>query len=148
MPDETTKGKNEELANNSPPAETAPQTGGDAPKEDSGGKGGGFMSELVDKFMEELRRERAVELSFEGHRFTDLRRWLLLDKAPYNQKKAVYFDRGSDAQDIYDDPQNAKVLNIREEVILQRNFSEKHYWFPFLRDDVDMFEEFKQNPGW
>ena len=48
MPDETTKGKNEELANNSPPAETAPQTGGDAPKEDSGGKGGGFMSELVD----------------------------------------------------------------------------------------------------
>ena len=102
----------------------------------------------VDKFMEELRRERAVELSFEGHRFTDLRRWLLLDKAPYNQKKAVYFDRGSDAQDIYDDPQNAKVLNIREEVILQRNFSEKHYWFPFLRDDVDMFEEFKQNPGW
>ena len=48
MPDETTKGKNEELANNSPPAETAPKTGGDAPKEDSGGKGGGFMSELVD----------------------------------------------------------------------------------------------------
>ncbi|MDO5524678.1 MAG: RagB/SusD family nutrient uptake outer membrane protein [Prevotella sp.] len=102
----------------------------------------------VDKFMEEVRRERAVELSFEGHRFNDLRRWLLLDKAPYNQKKAVYFDRGSEPAEIYADPQNAKVLNLREEVLIQRKFSEKHYWFPFLRDDTYRFEEFKQNPGW
>lgn len=102
----------------------------------------------VDKFMEEVRRERAVELSFEGHRFNDLRRWLLLDKAPYNQKKAVYFDRGSEPVEIYADPQNAKVLNLREEVLIQRKFSEKHYWFPFLRDDTYRFEEFKQNPGW
>lgn len=49
MPDETKKGKNEELANNSSPAETAPQTGVDAPKEDTGGKGGGFVSGLVDE---------------------------------------------------------------------------------------------------
>ena len=47
-------------------------------------------------FMSELRRERAVELAFEGHRFNDLRRWLLLDKAPYNKKTAVYFDRAAD----------------------------------------------------
>ena len=102
----------------------------------------------VDKFMEELRRERAVELSFEGHRFNDLRRWHLLDKAPYNQKKAIYFDRGQSDADTYADPVNAKVLNLREEVILQRNFTEKHYWLPFLRDDVDMSDVFEQNPGW
>lgn len=102
----------------------------------------------VDKFMEEVRRERAVELSFEGHRFNDLRRWHLLDKAPYNQKKAIYFDRGQNDDETYADPVNARVINIREEVILQRNFTEKHYWLPFLRDDVDMSELFEQNPGW
>lgn len=31
----------------------------------------------VDLFMGELQRERAVELAFEGHRFNDLRRWML-----------------------------------------------------------------------
>ena len=38
------------------------------------------------KFMDEVRREREVELSFEGFRFCDLQRWLLLTEAPYNQK--------------------------------------------------------------
>ena len=35
------------------------------------------------KFMDEVRRERAVELSFEGFRFNDLQRWLLLTEEPY-----------------------------------------------------------------
>jgi len=102
----------------------------------------------ADAFMSEVRRERAMELSFEGHRFNDLRRWLLLDVAPYNQKKAVFFDRATPEDELFADPANARVLNLREEVIVQREFTEKHYWFPFLRDDVDMYAEFNQNPGW
>lgn len=104
----------------------------------------------LDGFMSELRRERAVELAFEGHRFTDLRRWLLIDKAPYTKKMAVYFDRAADQKDAdrYDDPRNNHVLNLKEEPLITRNFSEKHYWFPFLRDDVKMYPEFYQNPGW
>lgn len=104
----------------------------------------------MDGFMSELRRERAVELSFEGHRFNDLRRWMLIDKAPYTIKKAVYFDRAKDQSDDdrYADPKNGHVLNLREEVLIERKFTEKHYWFPFLKDDVNMYSEFKQNPGW
>lgn len=104
----------------------------------------------LDGFMSELRRERAVELAFEGHRFVDLRRWLLLDKAPYTYKKAVYFDRATDMTDEqrFADPANAHVLNLREEVLLERHFDEKHNWFPFLKDDVKLYPEFKQNPGW
>ena len=46
--------------------------------------------------MDEVRRERAVELAFEGHRFNDLRRWLLLDKAPYNIKTSQEFVRAGE----------------------------------------------------
>lgn len=104
----------------------------------------------MDGFMSELRRERAVELSFEGHRFNDLRRWLLLDKAPYNKKTAVYFDRAADQSDDdrYADPENGHVLNLREETLVTRNFTDKHYWFPFLKKDVEQYEAFYQNPGW
>ncbi len=104
----------------------------------------------TDGFMSEVRRERAVELAFEGHRFNDLRRWLLLDKSPYNKKTAVYFDRAADQSDDerYADPQNGHVLNLREETLVTRNFTDKHYWFPFLKSDVEQYEAFKQNPGW
>ncbi len=105
----------------------------------------------VEQFMSEVRRERAVELSFEGHRFTDLRRWLLLDKAPYNKKTAVYFDRAADQTDKerYENPKNNHVLNLREVVLTERHYSlPKHNWFPFPKKDVQMYPEFKQNPGW
>ena len=105
----------------------------------------------VDDFMSEVRRERAVELSFEGHRFTDLRRWLLLDKAPYNKKTAVYFDRAADQsdKDRYANPKENHVLNLREVVLVERKYSlPKHNWFPFPQKDVQMYPEFAQNPGW
>jgi hypothetical protein len=101
-----------------------------------------------DAFMSELRRERAVELSFEGHRFIDLRRWLLLIEYPYTLKTAVQFDRGMTDSEVFANPRNARVLNLRHEVLVERQLGQRHYWFPFRRDDVNMYPEFKQNPGW
>ncbi|WP_443938737.1 RagB/SusD family nutrient uptake outer membrane protein [Pedobacter sp. MW01-1-1] len=100
----------------------------------------------ADAFLGELRRDRAVELSFEGHRFNDLRRWLLLTESPYTLKKSVEFDR-SGTLNTTDATQN-KVVNLREVVILERKFSEKHYWLPLKNVDVNMYVEFPQNPGW
>lgn len=114
----------------------------------------------ADKFMDEIRRERAVELSFEAHRFNDLRRWKLLTVYPYNIKTRQKFDRVPGANidpetdsyhpglDITVDPKENAVKNFREEVIIQRNLSAKHYWLPFKNEDVMIYPEFKQNPGW
>jgi starch-binding outer membrane protein, SusD/RagB family len=104
----------------------------------------------TDAFMSELRRDRAVELAFEGHRFTDLRRWLLLTERPYTLKKAVEFDRAGDVPNsvLYADPKNGHVKNFRETVLFERQYGQRHYWFPFLLSDVNMYKEFTQNPGW
>ncbi|PWG81324.1 RagB/SusD family nutrient uptake outer membrane protein [Pararcticibacter amylolyticus] len=99
-----------------------------------------------DNFLPELRRERAVELSFEGHRFNDLRRWLLLTKQPYTLKKSVEFDRTGTFNQT--DASLNSVANLREVTILERKFSDKHYWLPLKNVDVNMYVEFSQNPGW
>lgn len=101
----------------------------------------------LDAFMNEVRRERAVELAFEGHRFNDLRRWLLLTEYPYNIKTTQHFDRAA-VLDPEVDPKENAVANFREEVILERKLDSKHYWLPFNDDDISMYPEFTQNPGW
>ncbi|MDD4009089.1 MAG: RagB/SusD family nutrient uptake outer membrane protein [Fermentimonas sp.] len=101
----------------------------------------------LNSFMDELIRERAVELSFEGHRFNDLRRWLLLTEYPYNIKTRQHFDRAAPL-DTEVDPKENEVRNFREEVIVERNLTNKHYWLPFNTDDVSIYPEFHQNPGW
>ncbi len=111
-----------------------------------------FLSSVTD-FLGEIRRERAVEMSFEGHRFNDLRRWMLLIEKPYTLKTSLEFTRAGTPKPL-DEPANTtdatanRVQNIREQVILERQFDEKHYWLPLKVADVSMYPEFYQNPGW
>lgn len=100
----------------------------------------------TDAFMSELRRERAVELAFEGHRFHDLRRWLLLTERPYTFKTRLEFDRAPGID--FNNPTENRVTNLREEIILERKLEERHYWFPLPTADVNIYPEFGQNPGW
>ena len=99
-----------------------------------------------DKFMDEVRRERAVELAFEGHRFNDLRRWLLLDKAPYNIKTSQEFVRAGKFDPK--NPQNTEVSGFKEKTILTRHFTSKHWWMPLKKKDTSIYPEMFQNPGW
>ena len=100
----------------------------------------------TDAFMGEVRRERAVELSFEAHRFNDLRRWLLLTVSPYTLKTSQEFDRVGTQNNT--DPTQNQVANFREVTILERHFSDKHYWLPLKRNDANLYAGFQQNPGW
>lgn len=100
------------------------------------------------KFMDEVRRERAVELAFEGFRWNDLQRWLLLTEYPYNIKTSQEFKRVGNYDFTKNDPRDAEVTGWNEKTILTRDYSEKHYLLPLKQDDVYLYPEFGQNPGW
>lgn len=106
-----------------------------------------FLSD-TESFLSEVRRERAVELAFEGFRFMDLRRWMLLTKSPYTLKTKIEFDRADPDNFDYEHPENNPIRNLREEVLVERSYTDRHYWYPLNRDDVNMYEGFNQNPGW
>jgi hypothetical protein len=117
-----------------------------------------FLGSLGE-FMKEVRRERAVELAFEGHRFTDLRRWLLLAEKPYTVKTSQEFNRigkyaeldpakYDPAKDPNYNPLENEVGNFSEKVLFDRKFDEKHYWLPINTGDVYLYKDFPQNPGW
>lgn len=91
-----------------------------------------------DAFFEQLIRERAVELAFEGARFCDLRRWNLNGDPRFLNKTAIDFDRGP----------GGKPINIRERVIITRTAEKKHNWLPIQVNFTRMFKDFPQNPGW
>ena len=105
----------------------------------------GKFTGSLDAFMPEVRRERAVELAFEGQRFNDLRRWLLFIEEPYTIKTSQEFDR------VTFDPANPKesvVAGWKEEILWKREYEPKHYWLPIKDDDVYLYDGFQQNPGW
>lgn len=93
-------------------------------------------------FMDEVRRERACELAFEGFRVFDLQRWLLVTEEKYAKKTSQEFDRVSQT----DDPRDIEVANWREELILKRDLDEKHYFLPLPHKDLN--DKVTQNPGW
>ncbi|MCL4484629.1 MAG: RagB/SusD family nutrient uptake outer membrane protein [Bacteroidetes bacterium] len=90
-------------------------------------------------FMEELIRERAVELAFENLRWNDLRRWLLNGDPRYLDKTELLFDR---------DPATGRPINMQERVLKTRVVQEKHNWLPFPVEYVSIYPGFQQNPGW
>ncbi len=107
------------------------------------------FTDTKEHFLDELRRERAVELAFEGHRWNDLQRWLLLTEPPYTVKYSHEFERlQPESWFTAADPAGAKVGNFHREELITRNLESKHYWFPLPDKDTYLYEGFPQNPGW
>lgn len=107
------------------------------------------LMDTREHFIDEVRRERAVELSFEGFRWCDLQRWLLLTEPPYTVKYSHEFERLEKDSWFKDhDPKDAHIGNFHKEELITRVVESKHYWFPLPDKDVYLYEGFVQNPGW
>ncbi len=87
------------------------------------------------KFMDEIRRERSVELSYEAHRWVDIRRWGVAHLEKYRRKTALDFPEDHSS--------------FTERLLVERVCEyPKHYWLPFEAKQTQIYEGFPQNPGW
>lgn len=86
-----------------------------------------------DEFTEKYRRERMVELAFEGHRFWDVRRW----KDGESQKSVVEMQI-TKSGDNY----------TYNRVTKSRYWDDKMYLFPIPDSEIRKNPNLTQNPGW
>ncbi|MFY0628357.1 MAG: RagB/SusD family nutrient uptake outer membrane protein [Reichenbachiella sp.] len=87
-------------------------------------------------FRGRIRNERAVELYQEMHRFHDIRRW----RIAHVVMKHIYA-----AENINS---NGTIIYGKKELERARVFEEKHYWYPFPTSEMNLVQNFAQNPGW
>jgi hypothetical protein len=84
-----------------------------------------------------IRRERAIELAFEQHRFFDLRRWKTAGQEGLMKGK-IYTLK------LYD---TKPEPTYKLEVISNRVWEDKMYLYPFRQREVNL-GYITQNPGW
>ncbi len=105
--------------------------------------------------LEEIRRERTVELAFEGFRLNDLRRWKEAEThLPVDLLGVKYLGTEQESTP----PNNALtpgvdiMLNAAGFLIADpgnlRQWSQRNYLFPVPLDQIQLNPNLEQNPGW
>lgn len=84
-----------------------------------------------------VRRERLIELCFEGHRFWDLKRWKL--SAQELNKPVMGWDRTQTDAAQYYRPQT---------LFFQQFIAPRDYFFPIKDNNLLVNDNLVQNPGW
>ena len=95
---------------------------------------GKFQSQVG--LREIIHRERLIELSFEGHRFWDLRRW----------KEAM--DAYRTPIESWDLEQREPQYYYRKKVIRNQTFGLKDYFWPISNGNLRINPNLEQNLGW
>ena len=96
---------------------------------------------------EEIRRERTVELMFEGFRIDDLKRWATAEKEmPQDQLGVKY--KGTWFKSHW--TKQTRSFNSDGCIIMgtNRQWSEKNYLYPLPSDQIQLNPNIGQNPGW
>lgn len=104
-----------------------------------------------DELKRKYRNERRVELSFEDHRFFDVRRWLIGSEA-YSpiHKVLVKYTTTQNAGNSYRQPDgsNWSAPSYSIGVVDDYAWDNKAYFLPIKRDEIFKNDKLVQNPGY
>ena len=83
-----------------------------------------------------IQQERLIELAFEGHRFWDLRRWMLAH---------IELNKPITGWDYF---QKATEYYYRQRVLYNQSFMMRHYFWPIRESELLVNRNLVQNYGW
>lgn len=90
-----------------------------------------------DDMTEAIHYERRIELMFEGHRFFDVRRWMI---APQTEKNIYFYDIRKKTDDTF-------VYNVKKYHTRAFN-TPQMYLLPIPFEEIQLNKNCPQNPGW
>lgn len=96
---------------------------------------------------DEIRRERTVELVFEGFRIDDLKRWATAaNEMPQTQTGVQW--KGTEFETLW--AKQSRQVDSDGCIILydNRSWSDKNYLYPLPADQLQLNPALGQNPGW
>ena len=98
-----------------------------------------------DLLRKRIRNERAIELAYEGHRYTDLRRWKTAH-LPENQKVEFLEMRWQGGESsIYPSGYSYDYIDQADK---RKTFTDRNYWWPIPSSEIEAVPSFKQTTGW
>ena len=89
---------------------------------------------------EYVRHERNIEFFAEGHRFYDMRRWMICEE--------VITDVYGMRIEHYDDGNHVWKYNKADKADARSFTDKKFYWVPISRDEMKKAPQLQQNPGY
>ena len=96
------------------------------------------------KMRELIRLERRVEFCFEaGHRFFDVRRWMIADKPGSNQG-GDFYGMNMEAGTVLSSPE----FHQRTKAIERAPWQRRYYFFPYGQNEADRNSQLIQFPGY
>ncbi|WEK38307.1 MAG: RagB/SusD family nutrient uptake outer membrane protein [Candidatus Pseudobacter hemicellulosilyticus] len=99
-----------------------------------------------------IRNERRVELAFEGHRFWDVRRWMIATQVDNTDvhgmnSRPTTAELAATGLDVNSEAAGVAVF-YKQVVIQSRSFQSKHYLMPIPPTEIDKDKNLVQNFGW